>query len=274
MIELLGAGSTLAASLVSTGDLRKVKHAELSFGMPMGIASKRSRNSFRTGDAEVIDVIGPRGMGEIGVDHATAKISAVAGHAIEMVLVGERVELLDQGQILLDCGRDNEHIHASGHGRSDHLAPLRAIAGHAGFSSAVTRQIVLAISFFEDVLDLMRPHNGPVAGIVHAIQVDVEWHDIPLKRLIFAQSRVVAHHRTGLAFAAKAELYRRLWTDAGKIYGAMPGARNSGNTSIERLVENNSNISECSRTRQASEHEHEQKRNQKRTNSPLNQHPG
>src|SRR5207248_7526455 len=96
---------------------------------------------------------------------------------------------------------------------------------------------------------------------------------IPLERLIFAEGRVVAHHRTALTFLAKAEFYGRLRADAGKIYGTMSGAGYARNTGVERLVENNSDIAKGPRTRQACQHEHEQKRNQKCSDSPLEQSP-
>src|ERR1700730_8554845 len=108
-------------------------------------------------------------MREISVNYTPGEISTIPGHAIEMILVGKGVELVNQVEILQDRGFDNEHVDAARQSGADHFSPLRVVAGHAGFAGTISGQILLAVSFFERTLDLLRPDDGPVAWAVDAI---------------------------------------------------------------------------------------------------------
>src|SRR5580704_8403257 len=100
--QLLSAGSSHGAPLDGTWYLREVKDPEVRFGMPLGVAGKGARNCLGAGYAKVVDVIGPGGAGEIGVDHAPGEVGTVPGHAIEVILVGSRIKKINQTAVLLD----------------------------------------------------------------------------------------------------------------------------------------------------------------------------
>ena len=187
-----------------------------------------------------------------------------------MVLVGLRVELLDQRQVLLDRGIHHEHVDAALEAGSHHFPPLRLVAGLAGLAGAVFGQIFFAISFFQHALDLLRPDDRTVSRVLHAIHVYIQGNDVPLKGLILAQAYVVADHRTLFAGLAKPEFYRRRGTDARKVDRGMTGAGNSGHAGIERLVQNHAYIAIGLGTHPAQTSRHSRtNENRDRPESPL-----
>src|SRR5260370_26387206 len=92
------------------------------------------------------------------------------------------------------------------------------------------------------MLDFEGTEYGAILYIFDSIEINIQRNDVPFERLIFTNVNVIAHHRTVLAGTAHAEFYGRIGTDAREIDGAVPGARDSVDAGVQRLVEHNPNV--------------------------------
>jgi len=108
-------------------------------------------------------------MGEIGVEDASAEFSAIARDAVKVVQVGVRIEIRDEGAVLIDRGLDNEHIDAARKSGSHHFPPFCFVARAAIGTLTVTCQKILAVAFLKDVFDFLRAKEGPVLGILDTV---------------------------------------------------------------------------------------------------------
>ena len=105
----------------------------MRFRMTLGIAGKRARDGFGSDEAKVVQIVGLGGMREIGVDDAPREIRAITGDAVEVILVGQRVELGNESAVLFDGSRDDEGVHAALERGPDHFAPFGFVAYAARF---------------------------------------------------------------------------------------------------------------------------------------------
>src|SRR5262252_149139 len=81
-----------------------------------------------------------------------------------------------------------------------------------------------------------------IAGILDAIEVNVERDDVPLVGLVFADVDVITHDGAEFTWAAQAKVYRRFRADAGEKNGAMAGAADAVEVFVEGFVEDDAHI--------------------------------
>src|SRR5579859_7165086 len=105
-----------------------MENTKMHIRMVFAIVSERTGDGLRSDQAEVVKIIGPRGVGEIGVEDTPAELGAVASDTGEVVLVGARIELRHAAAILLARSPNNENIDAAREGGSHHSPPLRFVA--------------------------------------------------------------------------------------------------------------------------------------------------
>src|SRR5580693_8342129 len=208
VVQLLGSAAALGAAFDGARQLRKMQNAQMGFPMAVPVVSEGTCDGFRSDEAEVVEIVGPGGMGKIGVDDAAGKLRAISRDAVKVILVGKRVEFGDELTILLDRSFDDENIDAAGECGSHHFAPFRFAARTASGTLTIARKKICAVSFLESVLDFLRAKKRAVLRVFNAVHINGERDHVPLEGLIFAQSGVVADDRTLLAGTAKPELYR------------------------------------------------------------------
>src|SRR6476661_52138 len=110
VVHLLGPTASFGASLDCPRQLGEVEHTKTRFRMVFAIVGERAGDSLRSDQTEVVKIIGPRGMGKISVEDASAEFGAIAGDAVKVVLVGARIEFRDERAVLIDGSVENENV--------------------------------------------------------------------------------------------------------------------------------------------------------------------
>src|SRR5579872_321136 len=169
MVELLGAVAALAASFDGAGQLREMQNAKVRFGMAFAVMSEGASDSFRSDQAEIIQIIGPGGMRVIRIDDVAGERSTVLRNAVKVILVRERIEFGDEGAVLIERRFDDEDVDAALESGADHFTPFGFIARPARSAVAVARQETRAVSFLERALDFLRAKKRAVLRILDTV---------------------------------------------------------------------------------------------------------
>src|ERR1700734_914788 len=101
-----------------------MQHAKMRFRMVFGKMRKGTRDGFRSDQAEVVQIVGSGRVRVIGIEDAARERGAILRNAVKVVLIGERVEFLDQRAVLFYGGLDDKNIDTALKRGADHLAPL------------------------------------------------------------------------------------------------------------------------------------------------------
>jgi len=242
--KLLGAGANVAAALDGARNLREVHDAKMELGMALGVVGEGAGDGLGTGHAEVVKDVAAGGVGEIGVDDAAGEVGAVVGGAVEMVVVGRVVHLVDELAILFNGSVYDENVHAADESGGDHFAPFGLAAGLARRGVAKTGEIVLAVALFESVLDFVGSENGTIGGIFDAVEIDVERNDVPVEGAVFADVDIGADDGAGFAGGAEAEFGGRFSADVGEVDGHVTGAGDAVHAFAEGFVEDDADVGE------------------------------
>src|ERR1700733_449067 len=230
-----------------------MNHAQVHVGMIERIVRERPRHCLGAGHSEIIHGVPMRGMGKVRINHVFDEIRAVASHSVEMIFVWQRIEFGDDVEILLNCGRDNEDVHTSGHPGADHLPPFRFITLDTFFGFTVGAQNLFTIFIFQDAFDLLRAKNWPKSRVLNAVDVQTQRRNVPLKLLVFTQVDVIAEDRASFARTAEPKLYGRVRTNAREIDGGVAGAGNALHVGVQGFIENHSDVTIGSWTAEAKE---------------------
>ena len=100
----------------------------------------------------------------------------------------------------------------------------------------------MAVTLFERALDFIGGENWAIAGILDAVEIDVERNDVPLEGMVFADVDVGAHDGAGFAGGAEAEFGGRIGADTGEIDGHVAGAGDAVHAFVEGFVEDDANV--------------------------------
>src|SRR5262245_31583779 len=100
------------------------------------------------------------------------------------------------------------------------------------------------------MFDSVGGEEGTLAGILDAVEVDVQRDDIPLVGLVLADVDVIAQDRAELARPAEAQLDRGFWANARKVDGAMAGAADAIEILVEGFVEYDAYVGGSARDRE------------------------
>ena len=235
-VELLGSVAALGAALDRSRQLREMKHVILGLRPRVSVTREGARHGLGAGHPEIVHDVAMSRMGEVRVNQISREVGAVARGSIEVIYVGRVVEFFDQGPILFNRRRNNQDVQSALGRGADHLPPFRLSACLTGMAGTIVTENLLAVVFFECVLNLPRRKQRAALRIGHAIHENAQRHDVPFEWLVFAQSRVIAHHGTLLVRPAQAQLYRRGRADARQVHGAMSGPCDSRDACVERFV--------------------------------------
>src|SRR5215472_5656651 len=214
----------------------------MNFRAMIRVVRKRAGHRFRAGRSKVVQNVAPRGVREVSVDDLFREVGAISCRRIEMVHIGSGIELCNQIQILLQRRGSDEDIEGALRSGAHHLTPLGASAGLAMLACAVVAQHLLPVFLFQNMLYWPGGEKGTICRVLNTVYESVERHDVPLERLVFTQSRVVADYRALLSGLAEAEFYGRSGTNAREVDGAVSRARDSGHAGVEGIVENDAHV--------------------------------
>src|SRR5260370_7347589 len=110
-----------------------------------------------------------------------------------MILIRRIVEFRDQLAILLFGGIDDKDVDAANQSGRDHLSPFGLVTVHAWSARAERRQVVLPVSFFKHMLDLVGAEDRTILYFFDSIELNVQRTDVPSKQLIFANIDQIPH---------------------------------------------------------------------------------
>ncbi len=102
VVQLLSSVAAFGAALDGAGQLCEMQHAKMRFRMAFGKMGERTGNGFRSDQAEVVQIVGPGGVGIVGIDDASGERSAILGDAVKVVLIRKRIEFRDERAVLFD----------------------------------------------------------------------------------------------------------------------------------------------------------------------------
>src|SRR6266446_2915992 len=271
MIELLGSGPALSASLDGAWHLSEVQHAKICFRMPKRIVRKRARHSFRSGHPKVVDVIRIGRVRKIAVNYAPRKIGAIPRDSVKMVLIWQRVEFSDEFAVLLNGGIDHENVEAANKSGRNQFSPFRLVTRRAGWPLTIPRQVFRLVALLQQVLDFVRAEERAMPSVLDTVEVHIERHDVPFKRPLLADVDVIAHHGTLFTGSTQPEFHGRFRADARKIHGTVSCPCDPVNTGVQRLIEHNSHVTVSRKTGEAHESDSQTQRKEKHVDRPAYQ---
>ena len=124
----------------------------------------------------------------------------------------------------------------------------------------------MAVTLFERALDFIGGENWAIAGILDAVEIDVERNDVPLEGMVFADVDVGAHDGAGFAGGAEAEFGGGVGADAGEVDGHVAGAGDAIHAFVKGFVEDDANVGGGAEGREGEEECDEKQWEQGRTN--------